>query len=167
MILLVPPSPHCMFRSRKTQPKLLAHLLPARSRCSPTLRYWWPSLVHNAEEYPAIVDYANRHGWRVDKTQMFTAIVLATILSIPVAAAAARSPKGSRRLALVLTLQGALAVNALGHLGQTFWYRDYSPGTLTGLGVNVPFAAYIYRRAVREGYLCRTYADRESATLRS
>ncbi len=144
----------------------MAVFLPARwrERRPSFLTALWlvPAVMaaHNAEEYPAIIDFVNRHGWRVDKTQMFVAIILAMILPVPVVAAATRSSKGSRRLILALALQGALAINALGHLGQTLWYRDYSPGTLTGLGLNVPLAAYIYKRAVGEGYLFADQARR-------
>lgn len=110
-------------------------------------------VAHNAEEYPAIVDYANRHGWRMSRTQMLVAIVLVTLLPFPITAAASRSQKGGFRLILGLALPAALFVNALGHLGQTIFYRDYSPGTATGLGVNVPLAVYLYRRASHEGQL--------------
>ncbi len=84
---------------------------------------------------------------------MLVAIILVTLLPFPVTVAATRSPKGSLRLVLGLALPAALFVNALGHLGQTIFYRDYSPGTATGLGVNVPLAVYLYQRASREGQL--------------
>jgi hypothetical protein len=52
-----------------------------------------------------------------------------------------------------LLVPAIMATNAASHAGQTILFRDYSPGTLTGLGLNNSYAIYLYRRAVREGYL--------------
>ena len=114
--------------------------------------------AHNAEEYPKMVEYANRHGWRIwsgpaGRRRWRVAILLATILPFLITAAAVRSPKGSHRMNLALALPAVFAFNALTHLLQTVRHRDYMPGTITGLAINVPLALYIYGRALREGYL--------------
>ena len=54
---------------------------------------------------------------------------------------------------LALALPAVFAVNAMTHLLQTIRHRDYMPGTITGLAINVPLALYIYERALREGCL--------------
>jgi hypothetical protein len=61
---------------------------------------------------------------------------------------------------LALALPVAFAFNAITHLFQTVRHRDYMPGTLTGVAINVPLALYIYRRALREGYLSRSRSRR-------
>ena len=103
--------------------------------------------AHNAEEYPKMVEYADRYGWRVWSGPA------GTILPFLITAAAVRSPKGSRRMKLALTLPAVFAFNAMTHLRQTVRHRDYMSGTITGLAINVPLAFYIYGRALREGYL--------------
>lgn len=109
--------------------------------------------LHNAEEYPRIVPYARRHGVQIGKTQMLVAVLLVTLLPIPITARATRGASASWDRILSLAVPAALFVNALGHLGQTLWLRDYWPGTITGIGLNAPFALYLYRRAAAEGYL--------------
>ncbi len=54
---------------------------------------------------------------------------------------------------LALALPAVFAFNAMTHLLQTVRHRDYMPGTITGLVINVPLALHIYVRALREGYL--------------
>ncbi|MGF1471287.1 MAG: hypothetical protein ACFB50_06015 [Rubrobacteraceae bacterium] len=68
------------------------------------------TIVHNAEEYPAFVDYANRHGWRVSRPQMFAVVVAVSVLPFPVVAAATRSPNRSPGLVLGLAINVPLAL---------------------------------------------------------
>ena len=114
--------------------------------------------VHNAEEYSAMTEYADRHDWRVwagpaGRRRWHIVIILVTIIPFFITAAAVRSPKNSRWFTLTLALPAAFSFNALTHLLQTIRHREYMPGTITGLAINVPLSIYIYRRAIREGYL--------------
>ena len=109
--------------------------------------------IHNLEEYPRIVAYAQRHGVPINCRQMGIAVALATILPIPLTYAALQQPTSRVRTQRILAVPALLAVNALTHLLQTIVLRDCSPGTMTGLGVNVPLAVYLYVRAAREGVL--------------
>ena len=107
-------------------------------------------LVHNAEEYPKMVSYAKRRCWEISETQWRVALAIMTLAPTLMTAISALAPKESRRSRLALTIPFALSLNALDHLRQTIWYRDYSPGTATGIGINIPVSLYIYRRALRE-----------------
>jgi hypothetical protein len=46
-----------------------------------------------------------------------------------------------------------MAANAGTHLAQTIFLRDYSPGTITGITINVPLVVLLYRQAIHEGVL--------------
>lgn len=110
-------------------------------------------LLHNLEEYPRIVDYAHRHGIAINRRQMGIAVLLATLLPLPVTVAATKQPADRRRLQLALAIPALMAFNAGAHLAQTILLRDRSPGTITGVGVNIPLALLLYRRALRDGVL--------------
>jgi hypothetical protein len=110
-------------------------------------------LIHNLEEYPKIVTYAHQHGIAIKRRQMGIAVALATLLPIPITAIATRSPSTPLRLQIVLAIPALMAINAATHLAQTIILKDYSPGTLTGVSINLPLAAYLYQRALCEGIL--------------
>jgi hypothetical protein len=77
-------------------------------------------------------------------------VALATILPLPITAAAARRISSRGRLQLALAIPAVMAANGAMHLGQTIALRDYSPGTATGVAINIPLAIALYRRAARE-----------------
>jgi hypothetical protein len=110
-------------------------------------------LVHNLEEYPRIVAYARRHGVPIRRRPMGIAVALATVLPLPVTAAAVRRIPSRGWLQLALAIPALMAANGAMHLGQTIALRDYSPGTVTGVAINIPLAIGLYRRAARERWL--------------
>ena len=114
------------------------------------------AVVHNAEEYPGIVAYGQRHLSELvgvafpNERQLLPAIVLADVLPFVAAAVAAGSPRGSLRWLPFFAIQAGIFANALVHLLQTLWFTDYSPGTATGLLLSIPVNAYLFRRALFE-----------------
>jgi hypothetical protein len=84
---------------------------------------------------------------------MGIAVVLATLLPIPLVIAAIKHPTSRRRLQVALAIPALMAVNAGTHLTQTLILHDYPPGTITGLTINVPLAVWLYRQAMCEGVL--------------
>lgn len=117
-------------------------------------------LIHNIEEFPQIVPYAQRHGVPIRMRPMGIAVALATLLPLPVALAAARRPHDRRLRQAALALPALMACNAAAHLGQTIALRELSPGTVTGLCLNLPLAVAIYLRARACGYLAPREARR-------
>jgi Protein of unknown function with HXXEE motif len=113
------------------------------------------AIAHNLEEYPRIADYGARHlgGLMPSASQLAPAIVLADLLPIVVAANAWRAAPGSWRLQVALGLQAAFGANVLSHVGQTVFFQDYSPGTLTGVLLVAPVTLYLFNRAAREHVL--------------
>jgi hypothetical protein len=108
-------------------------------------------LVHNLEEYPRIVDYAGRHGIRVSRREMGFAVAFATLLPLPITVLAAARPADLRRRKLVLALAAGMAANGVSHGLQTLVFRDYSPGTVTGVGVLLPLVFWLFREAGLDG----------------
>lgn len=123
-------------------------------------------LLHNAEEAvafrrflpslpgrlpPAVAPFA-----RVGYPQMLVALALATLIPFLVVAWAARRPERPARLWLALVLQAVVLLNVFSHLAAaTFLMHGYSPGLATAVGVNLPFSAYLLRRAARERWVSR------------
>ena len=109
--------------------------------------------VHNLEEYLGMERYARRRGLPVGRRQVQIALGLATLLPAVLAVVAAVSPRGSRRKKAGLILPGLMLANAASHAGQTLIFHDRSPGTITALGLYIPFGLWLAERAVDEGYL--------------
>lgn len=107
-------------------------------------------LIHNIEEYPRIVTFAQRHGIPIRRRPVGIAVALATVLPFPLVYAAIRHPHNRRYRQAALALSALMAANAGTHLAQTVLLRDYSPGTITGLGLNLPLALWLYRTTARE-----------------
>jgi hypothetical protein len=130
---------------------------PNGPHAAPFARLLWSVplsvLLHNLEEYPRIVTFAQRHGVPIKRRPMGLAVALATLLPWIITAVAARRPTTSMPLRLTLAMPSLMAVNALIHLAQTILLRDYSPGTVTGVVINLPLAGYLYQWAAREGLL--------------
>jgi hypothetical protein len=117
--------------------------------------------LHNLEEYLGFVEFARRHGIPLSRRQIQIALGAATLLPLASTILALRSPRQSRMMRWNLTLPAIFAVNATAHAGQCLFFRDYAPGVLMAVAFNLPYAAYLYQRAIAEGYL--TLAQRRTA----
>ncbi|KAB8145889.1 HXXEE domain-containing protein [Chloroflexia bacterium SDU3-3] len=117
-------------------------------------------LIHNIEEFPQIVPYAQRHGVPIRMRPMGIAVALATLLPLPLTMAAVRRPSNRRLRQAAMASAALMACNAAAHLAQTIALRERSPGAVTGLCVNLPLAVAFYRRAIACGYLAPREARR-------
>lgn len=130
----------------------------AKHSTSDPLRRWLAILpvvvaLHNLEEYLGFEAYAERRGLHVTRPQLQIALSLATVLPLALILLARHSPKQSQRMVVGFFVPAIFAANALSHVGQTLIFRDYSPGTATAVGLNVPVALLLYVHALRGGYL--------------
>jgi hypothetical protein len=116
--------------------------------------------LHNLEEYRGFEAYARGRGLAVTRRQLQVALFLATLLPALLTLLSFSSRKQSAGMVSGLTVPAIFAANVASHVGQTLVWGDYSPGALTGVGLNLPLAAIIYCRAVREGYLTRSQLKR-------
>ena len=111
-----------------------------------------PALQRLPEILPAAVAPV---AARLTYPTMLTALGVVTLLAFAVAFFASRTSSGSG-LWLMLLLQATMALNAVSHLVVAlFIFRGYSPGLVTALLLNAPFAAYCLRRAWREHWVSR------------
>jgi hypothetical protein len=115
-------------------------------------------IVHNLEEFPAIVEYGQRHlssfGIAFPSArELLPAVVLADVLPLLAALLAVTGPRGSWRWLPLFVVQAGIFANAFSHIGQTLVFRDYSPGTITAVVLSIPINGYLFRRAYAEGWL--------------
>ncbi len=53
-----------------------------------------------------------------------------------------------------LVVEAVLLVNGFAHLLSAALRWGYGPGLITGVLINIPFGIYVFRKVVREGWIC-------------
>jgi Protein of unknown function with HXXEE motif len=135
------------------------------------LRVLWlvPVLMalHNAEEalffprYLPLVLARLPDSWRalagpLTLGQVWTALVLVTLLPVALAGWASVRPESRTPVWLLLLIQATLLLNVLWHTSAAVLVFDgYAPGLVTALLLNLPFSVYLLRRAAREQWVPR------------
>lgn len=85
---------------------------------------------------------------------MLIALAVVSLLTVVIAIAVSRNPNGRWGLWFLLVIEATMAINAVSHaLLALLLFRGYAPGVVTALVVNIPFAAYCFRRASRENWV--------------
>ena len=88
--------------------------------------------------------------------EVLVALTVVTLASFAVVAWANARPTSQLALWLAVTIQVVMLVNALWHLAAAaFLFRGYAPGVVTAVAVNLPFSAYLLRRALVERWMSR------------
>ena len=91
---------------------------------------------------------------RLTYPTMLIALAVVSLLAVAAAIAVSREPEARWSLWLLLVIEATMAINAVSHaLLALFVFRGYAPGVITALVVNIPFAAYCFRRAKRENWV--------------
>jgi len=89
--------------------------------------------------------------------EVLLALTVVTLLPLAVAAWANARPTSQLALWLIVTIQTVMLINALWHLtAAVFLFRGYAPGVITAIAVNLPFSAYLLRRALVEHWVSRS-----------
>ena len=102
------------------------------------------------EPFRTIVSYITYH-------EVLLALTVATLLPLVVVAWANARPTSQLALWLVVTMQMVMLVNAVWHVAAAlFLFRGYAPGVLTAVAINLPFSAYLLRRALVERWVSRS-----------
>jgi hypothetical protein len=86
---------------------------------------------------------------------MRPAVILADLIPVLTCALAVASPRGSFGRLPMVVVQASYFANAFSHIGQTIFFQDYSPGTITALLLSIPVNMYLFRRACREQFAPR------------
>ena len=123
--------------------------------------------LHNAEEaltFPRYLPLVRARlpsmlsalGAQTTLAGLRIALTGVTLLSVAVVLWAVRRPDSHAARWSVLVLQGMIAINVVWHVAvAVFFMRGYSPGLVTAVAINAPLSVYIFRRAVREGWVSR------------
>ena len=121
--------------------------------------------VHNAEEAAAFARLLPQvpsllptpfgaAAARLTYPVLLIALAVVSLLALGISILAARTPKSSWGIWLVLVLQATMAINALSHLlTAVVIFHGYAPGLITALLFNAPFAAYCFWRAREEHWV--------------
>ena len=120
--------------------------------------------AHNTEEalflprYLAVIR-GRAPSWWVDLTRQLTAEQMGLALALVTLAAVVpgiwlwRRPDSRGATWTLLLVQATLLLNALWHVSAAVLVGGYAPGLLTAVGLNLPLAVYLLRRARREGWV--------------
>jgi Protein of unknown function with HXXEE motif len=113
--------------------------------------------LHNLEEallLPAWSQTAGRWHYAVGAPEFRFAVAILTAAAIATAGMASIGGKGSVGAYLVSGYALAMLLNVLfPHVLATILLRQYAPGTLTALLLNLPACALLLDRALREQYI--------------
>ncbi len=87
-------------------------------------------------------------------TQLLLSLLLATVVPFIVAIVCVDGEKRSKKLYLLFLLQAIVLLNVfIPHIAASVRMRQYNPGVITAVCLNLPFSLYVFRRAYREQYL--------------
>ncbi|MGA7160603.1 MAG: HXXEE domain-containing protein [Bacteroidota bacterium] len=86
--------------------------------------------------------------------QLLYSLLLATVVPFIVTILCVNGGKQSWRLYLLFLLQAIVLLNVfIPHIAASIRMREYNPGVVTAVCVNLPFSLYVFRRTYREQYL--------------
>ena len=112
-------------------------------------------LIHHFEEHIVF----NFREWRLkyflDNNSLSTEeilIRLTALLLIIIIVHIVKNNRGSAHVVMFF-LMTTQVVNALFHIFFSLYFFDFSPGTITAIGLYLPFNYLIFRAAFEEGYL--------------
>jgi hypothetical protein len=88
-------------------------------------------------------------------TRFHAALTVLTAVVFVIAFSGSPAAPGSRRGYLLLAIEATLLVNVMSHAIAAAWVGGYVPGLVTAVAVNLPFSAYVLRRAWRERWYSR------------
>jgi len=114
--------------------------------------------IHNLEEAPFMEKWSNGLPLPVHpivSTKQFAAAVsLLTVAGFAVTYFGINSSNQSLGISIILGIQMVMLVNVfVPHLSTAIRFRQYSPGLVTGLSLNLPFSIYLFQRAMQEGFM--------------
>jgi hypothetical protein len=106
-------------------------------------------VLHVAEELPNFPEWATRHFGTTSTAYFVLSHVPLFAAVIYIVYQASRPVAGALWLWLLIAVQFALVINAVFHVVTTIWFREYSPGVITGVLVYAPVALYLLPRGAR------------------
>lgn len=121
--------------------------------------------LHNVEEGIAFRSYLPKisallpapfdsFAARLPYATLVQTLAILSILVFALAFAVDIRPRSRNLLWLLLAVEAAIGLNGIAHmLSAAFMFNGYTPGLITALTLNVPFAVYCFIRSNRERWL--------------
>ena len=98
--------------------------------------------LHNAEEVMWLPDFRARHGWNsITPSQFRLAALVSALLVVAVTYAATKNIRTASLL--FYTLCWIMLLNVLWHVGASFYFRAYAPGSITAVVLVLPITLYL------------------------
>ena len=98
--------------------------------------------LHNAEEAIWLPDFRTRYGWNsITPSQFRLAALVSALLVAAVTYAATRNIRTASLW--FYTLCWIMLVNVLWHVGASFYFRAYAPGSITAVVLVLPITWYL------------------------
>jgi len=114
-----------------------------------TIDRFLPLVRRRAPDWAApLLEGVHQEGFR-------DALLIVTIVGVVIGLWALLRPHSQAALWTLLLLLAVLLLNVASHLGSAVFLRGYSPGVASAVLLNLPFSVYVFRGALREGWLSR------------
>ncbi|WP_146852390.1 HXXEE domain-containing protein [Brevifollis gellanilyticus] len=113
--------------------------------------YWLPTLAflaHVFEEFGLFPAWASRHFGRTSRPWYIYSHIVLVGLFVIVSWQASDAVAPSLWILAAFTFQWVIGSNALFHIAATFWFREYSPGILSGVCVVLPATGWMMHHAI-------------------
>jgi len=109
--------------------------------------------LHNVEEAIWLPGFRARHGWTSITPSQFRLAALASVLVALAVTYAATQNKRSPIASLIFhAFCWIMLVNVLWHVGASFYFRAYAPGSITAVALVLPITLYlIFWIRIRDG----------------
>ena len=128
--------------------------------------------LHNIEEALTMPTWVMAHLPLINESlpiaihftpmQLLLSLLLATVVPLIVTMVCINGEKRSGKLYLLFLLQMIVLLNVfIPHIAASIKMKQYNPGVITAVCVNLPFSLYLFRRAFLERY----FAPREFVLL--
>lgn len=117
-------------------------------------------VIHNVEEVLTMGRFLDEQRARLsgvigDMTggRFAFSVIVITLLFLAISIAGARSRPRHFGLVLAVAMQIPMGFNGLCHAAMAAWTGGYSPGAVSGLLLSFPYAIFLVRYALREGWV--------------
>ncbi len=117
-------------------------------------------VIHNVEEALTMGRFLDEQGARLpgvisDVTggRFAFSVIVITLLFLAIFFAGARSRPRQFGLVLAVAMQILMGINGLCHAATAAWAGGYAPGAVSGLLLSFPYAVFLVRYALREGWV--------------
>ena len=123
--------------------------------------------LHNLEEAATAPAWLQRRGpyllerlgvvpFAGEPARLYAGLAVVTLIAAAWVGLASRASPRSLAVHSVVGLFSMLFVNAfVPHLVGSVWFREYTPGVVSAIGLVIPYGVWFFRRALVDGWVSR------------